>query len=220
MLRLALGALAFTIAVTPHRAAGQTAEQVVDRAVTAYKSIRTMRGSFEQTLRNQLTGSTMTARGDFEQELPNRIAIRFTDPAGDRIVVNGKVAWLYLPSSNPKQAFKMPAAGGGGSLNVIEQFLTSPATRYAMTPGGTAVVSGRPTHAVALAPKTTIPEFTRATIWVDDENGLIRQFEISEPSGLVRRIRMIEARLNVPVDKAAFTFTAPKGVQIVDQTGR
>lgn len=197
----------------------QTAEAVIDRAVTAYKSIKTMRGTFEQSLRNPLTGSTMTARGDFEQQLPDRISVRFTNPSGDRIVVNGATAWLYLPSTNPGQAYKVPAAAGGGSLNITEQFLTSPATRFNMTSAGTATVSERPTHAVTLVPKTAGGDFTQATVWIDDANGLIRQFEITEPSGLVRRIRLIDARVNATVDPKSFSFTPPKGVQVVDQTG-
>ena len=197
----------------------QAPEAVVERAVSAYRNIRTMRGSFEQTLRNQLTGSVMTARGDFEQQLPDRISVRFTEPRGDRIVVNGTTAWLYLPSTNPGQAYKVPAAAGGGSLNLTEQFLKTPASRFTMSSAGTATVGDRATHAVTLVPKTPIPEFTQATVWIDDATGLIRQFEITEPSGLVRRIRLIEARVNAAVDSAAFSFTPPKGVQVIDQTG-
>jgi chaperone LolA len=89
-----------------------------------------------------------------------------------------------------------------------------------MTSAGVAVIGDRPTHAVHLVPKTSIPEFTQATVWVDDANGLLRQFEITEPSGLVRRIRMIDARVNVAVDAGAFSFTPPKGVKVIDQTGR
>jgi outer membrane lipoprotein carrier protein len=217
-MRLLLATVVTLAINTPLHA--QAPEAVVDRAVTAYKSIKTMRGSFEQTLRNPLTGSQpRPALGNFEQEMPNRISIRFTDPEGDRIVVNGAVAWLYLPSTNPSQAFKMPAATGGGSLNIIEQFLTAPAARYTMTSAGTASVSSRATHAVKLVPRKAAAEFSQATVWIDDQDGIVRQFEIVEPSGLVRRIRMIEARINVPVDKAAFTFTPPKGVQVIDQTG-
>ena len=196
----------------------QTAESVIDRAVTAYKNIRTMRGSFEQTLRNPLTGSTMTARGTFEQQLPDRISVTFTDPKGDRIVVNGATAWLYLPSTNPGQAYKMPAAAGGGSLNIIEQFLKSPATRFTMTSAGSTTIGDRATRAVTLVPKVAMPEFTTATVWIDDANGLIRQFEVTEPSGLVRRIRLTDAQLNATVDAKSFTFTPPKGVQVIDQT--
>lgn len=178
-----------------------------------------MRGSFEQTLQNPLTGTTHTARGDFQQRFPDRIAVLFSEPRGDQIVVNGSVAWLYLPSTNPGQAMKVPAGASGGSLNITEQFLTAPATRFTMKDAGTAVVSDRATHAVSLTPKSPIPEFTQATVWVDDESGIIRQFEITEPTGLVRRIRLIEARVNVPVDPAVFQFRAPKGVQIIDHTG-
>ncbi len=198
--------------------AQQPANAVIDRAVTAYKDIRTIRGSFEQTLRNPLTNSVMTARGDFEQQLPDRISVTFSDPKGDRIVVNGTTAWLYLPSTNPGQAYKMPAAAGGGSLNLTEQFLKSPATRFTMTSAGSATIGDRATQAVTLVPKTKIAEFTQATVWIDDANGLIRQFEITEPSGLVRRIRLIDARLNAAVDPKSFTFTPPKGVQVIDQT--
>jgi outer membrane lipoprotein carrier protein len=218
MRRVLMLGLALTALASPIRA--QTAESVIDRAVTAYKGVRTMRGSFEQTIRNPLTGTSMTARGEFQQRLPDRIAVTFSDPKGDQIIVNGAVAWLYLPSTNPGQVLKVPSGAGGGSLNITEQFLTSPATRFRLTNAGTAVVGDRPTHAVQLVPKTAASEFTQATVWIDDANGLIRQFEITEASGLVRRIRMVDARINAAVDSSAFSFTPPKGVKVIDQTGR
>ena len=217
MKRLFVTAAALASLAGPAHA--QTADAVIDRAVNAYKTIRTMRGSFEQTLRNPLTSSVVTARGEFEQQLPDRISVKFTDPKGDRIVVNGTTAWLYLPSTNPGQAYKVPAAAGGGSLNLTDQFLKAPATRFTMTSAGTATIGDRATHAVTLVPKTKIAEFTQATVWIDDVTGLIRQFEITEPSGLVRRIRLIDAKVNAAVDARAFTFTPPKGVQVVDQLG-
>ena len=199
-------------------APAQTAQETIGRAVTAYTSIRTMRGTFEQTVRNTLLGSSATARGAFEQQFPNRIAIRFSDPKGDVLIVDGSVAWLYLPSSNPGQALKVPAVASGSSLNIIEQFLKNPQTRYTITDAGTAMVSGRPTHAVKLVPKTPTREFTEATVWIDDQSALIRQFEVTEPTGLVRRIRLIETTLNPTISPSAFTFTPPAGVRIVDQT--
>src|SRR5687768_13259001 len=152
MKRLFATAAALVAFAAPLQA--QTAESVIERAVNAYKTIRTMRGSFEQTLRNPLTSSVMTARGDFEQQLPDRISVKFTDPKGDRIVVNGTTAWLYLPSTNPGQAYKVPAAAGGGSLNITEQFLKAPAARFTMTSGGSATIGEHATHAVNLVPKS------------------------------------------------------------------
>jgi outer membrane lipoprotein carrier protein len=198
----------------------QAPAAVIDKAVAAYKDVRTLRGTFEQTIRNPLTGTTMTARGDFQQRLPDRLAVMFSDPKGDQIIVDGAVAWLYLPSTNPGQVLKVPSAMGGGSLNITEQFLTAPASRFTLSAAGTTVIGERATHAIRLVPKERISEFTEATVWVDDANGLIRQFEITEPSGLVRRIHMIDTRVNATVEPGAFTFTPPKGVKVVDQTGR
>jgi outer membrane lipoprotein-sorting protein len=216
-MRSVLLAGAFALAVTTS-GYGQTANETIGRAVTAYTPIRTMRGTFEQTLRNTLLGTTATARGEFEQQFPNRIAVRFSDPKGDVLIVDGSVAWLYLPSSNPGQALKVPALASGSSLNIIEQFLRTPQARYTITDAGTALVGGRPTHAVKLVPRTPTREFTEATVWVDDSTALIRQFEVHEPNGLVRRIRIIDTTLNPTIAPRAFIFTPPAGVRVIDQT--
>jgi outer membrane lipoprotein-sorting protein len=196
----------------------QTAEATIGRAVTAYKSIRTLSGTFEQTLRNTLLGTTSTARGEFEQEFPNRIAIRFTEPNGDVLIVDRTVAWLYLPSTNPGQALKLPAAASGSSLNIIEQFLRTPESRYSLSDAGAATVGGRATHAVRLVPRAPVREFTEATVWIDDRTALIRQFEVKEPTGLVRRVRVVDAKVNPTLSPRAFTFTPPAGVTVIDQT--
>src|SRR6266496_3740324 len=87
----------------------QSTDATIDRAVAAWKSVRTTRGTFEQTVSNSLTGGTAKARGEFQQERPNKLAIRFTDPAGDAIVADGRAVWIYLPSSSPGQVVKRPA---------------------------------------------------------------------------------------------------------------
>jgi outer membrane lipoprotein-sorting protein len=60
--------------------------------------------------------------------------------------------------------------------------------------------------------------FTRATVWVDDQDGVIRQFEVTESNGITRRIRLTALSLNAAVDRDAFKFTVPKGVKVVDRT--
>jgi outer membrane lipoprotein-sorting protein len=70
-----------------------------------------------------------------------------------------------------------------------------------------------------LVPKkgATAP-FSKATVWVDDDDSLIREFEESEPSGVTRHIVITAIQTNVAVDRSAFSFTIPKGVKVVDQT--
>ena len=68
--------------------AAQSADATIDRAVAAWAKIKTVRGTFEQTVTNQITGSSATARGQYVQERPNRLSIRFSQPASDAIVAD------------------------------------------------------------------------------------------------------------------------------------
>ena len=194
----------------------QTPEATVDRAVKAYARVKTARATFEQTLTNPLTGNTQVARGEFQQQTPGRLAITFTDPRGDRIVNDGRAVWVYTPSSAPGQVIKLSPAVGGPSVDLLGTFLNSPRAKYTMAAAGTAVVSGRKTTAVHLTPKQPM-QFTKATVWIDDADATLRQLEVTDNMGLVRRVRLTKLTLNGPVNRAAFTFTPPAGVKVYDQ---
>lgn len=195
------------------------ADAIIDKAVTAYASTRTSRGTFEQAITNPLTGSTVRARGEFEQQRqPARFSFRFSEPKGDLIVGDGRWLWVYLPSSTPGQVIKMPMSeGGAGSLDLASRFFDSPRTRYTITDAGTATVAGQATRALVLEPKSAAEPFSRAKVWIDVSDGTLRQFETVEPSGIKRLVTITAVTANAPVNAKAFTFTPPKGARVVDQ---
>ena len=213
-------AVAFVAAVfssaSPTAAGGQSVDATVDRAVAAWAKVTSVRASFEQQVTNPLTGSAETARGEYQQQGKQRISVRFTDPAGDRIVADGKALWLYLPSTTPGQVIRADA-GNSASVDFTAQFLASPRTRYTIADAGRATVDGRAARALLLTPKDKSVPFKRARVWVDDRDGLIRQFEVVDGSGLTRLVRLKGLRVNGPVDAKAFTFVPPRGVKIVRQ---
>ena len=195
----------------------QTAGATIDRAVAAWNKVTTLRATFEQSVTNPLTGSAESAKGEYQQQGRRRISVRFTDPAGDRIVADGEALWLYLPSTTPGQVIRT-SPGNGGTVDFTEQFLASPKTRYTVGDAGKASVDGRGAHVLTLVPKSTSnAPCARAEVWVDDADGLIRQFEVVDGSGLTRRVRLTSLRVNVPVDARAFSFSVPKGVKVVRQ---
>ena len=196
--------------------AAQAPQATVDRAVAAYAKVKTARASFEQTLTNPLTGNTQTARGEYHQQGRSRLAVLFTDPKGDRIVNDGKAVWVYTPSSAPGQVIKLAPGAAGASVDLLGTFLDAPRAKYDMADAGAAVVGGRKTHAVALTPRRPM-QFTKAVVWIDDADATLRQFEVTDNMGLVRRVRLTKLRLNGPVDRTAFTFTPPAGVKVYDQ---
>lgn len=214
---LALASALVGTTVTPATAQSARKRDLLDRAVSAWARVKTARATFEQTIENSLTGSTLTSSGEYQQQRPGKLSVRFDDPATDRIVADGKYVWLYLPSTTPGQVIRSAqGAGGTGTVDLSAQFLTSPRTRYDVTPRGAKPVSGRAAHAYTLVPKNGgNSPFRTATVWIDDADASIRQFEVTEASGLQRTVRLTSFHTNVPVDASAFVFTPPAGTRIV-----
>lgn len=202
-----------TAAATPLHA--QSPAAAVDRAVAAWDKVTSVRATFHQSVTNPLTGGREQARGEFQQQGRNRISIRFTDPKGDRIVADGRALWLYLPSTTPGQVIR--TAAGTGTVDFTAQFLASPKTRYTIAAAGRGSVDGRAAQAVLLTPKTKDVPFARAKVWIDDRDGLIRQFEVVERNGITRTVKLTGMRVNVPVEARAFRFEVPRGVRVVEQ---
>ena len=195
----------------------QPVDSVIIRAVAAWKNVKTLRATFEQTVMNPITGSAMHSRGSLQQRKPNRLSITFTDPAGDRIVADGAHVWVFLPSATPGQVIRMTNAQAGASnTDLIGQFLDTPRSRYDITDAGTEQLNGRATRALVLTAKQgqSLP-FIRAKVWVDARDSLIRQFESTDRSGVSRKVRLLTLAPNAAVDAAAFRFKVPKGVRVI-----
>ncbi len=197
----------------------QPADAVLQRAVRAYRNVKTVRASFAQTITNPLLGATVSSAGEVVQRRPSQISVRFTDPAGDRIVADGKWVWYYLPSSAPGQVFRSRITkDANGSPDLTAQFLDAPASRFQVTDLGRDTVNGRPARMLSLVPKPGVEMgFTKAVIWVDSADALIRQFELTEPSEVVRRVTIKTLKLNPAIPASAFRFRPPSGTKVIDQ---
>ncbi len=194
------------------------AGKAIDLAVSAYASVRTARATFEQSVTNPLTGSTLKSRGEFTQARPDQFAFTFMDPKGDAIVSDGKFVWIYLPSSAPGQVMRAPvSADAVGSLDLIGEFFSNPRSRYTISDGGIGKVDGHDVRIVSLSPKGKEAAFTKAKVWIDAANGTLRQFEAEEPSGIVRLVKITAFAPNVSVGSGAFTFKVPRGVRVLER---
>lgn len=211
-------AFALTLLTASTLVAQDPAGVAIDRAVESYAKVKTARASFEQSVTNPLTGSTMQSRGEFEQARPDKFVFRFSDPKGDVIVSDGKHVWIYLPSSTPGQVIRAPlTADMEGSIDLVGTFFTNPRTRYTVSDGGSATLGGRVTRAVVLVPKTRGGSIVRAKVWIDVADGTLRQFEAEEQRGIVRLVKIVAFAPNAPVAPSVFSFKTPKGVRVVDQ---
>ena len=161
----------------------------------------------------------MASKGTLQQRKPNKLAIAFTDPAGDRIVADGKFVWVFLQSATPGQVIKLANTDvGAASTDLIGQFLSTPRSKYDATDAGADKVGGRATRAVVLTakPGQQLP-FVRAKVWVDSADALIRQFESTDGMGITRKVKITAMSPNASVESDAFTFKVPSGVRVVER---
>ena len=199
-------------------ARAQTAEQTIDKAAAAYGKMRTAHVVFSQTVTNPLTNKAVSSKGDLLERLPGHYLVTFTVPAGDKIVSDGRVVWVYLPSTNPGQVLKLPVGEGGASRvpDFTAYLLDDPKAHFTLSDAGTATIAGRATHIVQLIPKDKTAPFAAAKLWIDDEDGIVRQFETADANGSLRHVRIEKIEMNVPAAGHLFTFTPPAGVKVFE----
>jgi outer membrane lipoprotein carrier protein len=205
------------LAIAP-AANAQSTEAIMERAVNAYAKLNSVRAEFRQAITNPLTGTNMVSRGVMLRKDPGMLSINFRDPSGDRIVSDGQSLWIYLPSSAPGQVIKT-SAKANPALAMVDPggaFLSSPASRYTMSGGGTATVAGRKMNVVNLVPKKSNGIFSQAKLWIDSETSFIRQFEVVDANGLKRVVTITSIQPNASVSSAEFRFTPPKNVRVLD----
>lgn len=215
MKTVALVTLVLTAAVP---AQAQDAQAVIGRAARVYRSLRSLQADFVQVIDNPMIDSA-ESRGTLVQAGPAKLAMRFNDPPGEAIVIDGEHVWVYTPSTVPGQVVRMAVPSGGPvyGYNLLAWFLDRPAERYRASYLRNERLGGRTVDVVQLVPAVPDLPFTRAVIWLDQESGLPRRLEIHEQSGATRTLDLSHIRVNQSIPERTFTFKVPSGVRVVDQ---
>jgi outer membrane lipoprotein carrier protein len=212
-----LGAVvALTMAAVPAQA--QDADQIIGRASQVYRSLASLRADFVQVIDNPMIDSA-ESKGTLIQSGDAKLSMRFSDPPGEAIVIDGKHVWIYTPSTVPGQVIrtKVPSGGPVYGYNLLAWLLDRPAQRYKASYLRSERVDGRSTDVIQLIPAVPDLPFTRAIIWLDREDALPRQLEIHEESGATRTLHLKRLRVNESVPKQTFSFKVPSGARVVDQ---
>jgi len=223
---IALRALCAIIALLPVVVAAQlqpasvsaapTASALLARTVALYTGVRPLRAEFTQRVKNPITDTETPSAGSYLQRGPGVFSVNFSQPAGDRIVSDGRTLWVFVPSATPGQVLKMPVgAGAPGGVDLVGQFFTAPTRKFTVTDGGVVTVSGLALRKLVLVPRSDMG-FTRAVLTVVPATGVLKQIEVTEHSGLMRTLSFSSITRGAALEASAFTFVVPRGVTVVD----
>ena len=194
------------------------ANAIVNRAAAAYRQLSSLEAAFSQRIDDPMVG-LLESEGRVWQAGNDRLAMRFTDPAGEAVVMDGRHLWIYTPSTAPGQVIRVPVPERPTyGFNVLAWILDRPTERYTVRYLREDRISSRVVDVVEMVPRVADMPFTRAVVWLDRGDALPRRLEVREPGGSLRTIDLTNLKRNAPVGPKTFVFEVPRGVRIIDQS--
>lgn len=195
----------------------QDGATILKRASAAYTRVKSMQADFVQRRENPLLNSTYTSRGTLYQKSPDRFALKFSDPAGDIIVGDGRYFWVYYPSADKRQVIRANAgAGGAGAVDLQAQFIGDPVRRFKYTYEGSQKAAGRSAYVLTLVPRENAG-YKSMKVWVDANDSLVRRFQITEQTGAKVEFQLSNLKVNPVLANDIFRFTPPAGAQVIER---
>jgi len=207
----------FLAAYPPTRLPAQTAPDaaaILTRAASVYTAAGSLEADFRQVIADENIG-TFHSRGRLSQQGADRFAMRFTDPSGEALVMDGTKLWVYTPSTTPGQVIRMAQPTGPGAPNLVAWLLDRPTERY--TARWLSADSARGTDLLSLVPRDSTLPFRSAQVSFARADGLPRRIEITERTGTRRTLTLTNVRNGRKIPARVFRFDVPHGVRVVDQ---
>jgi outer membrane lipoprotein-sorting protein len=192
---------------------------VLYAASDRYYELETLCARFQQTIEVTLLRQTRTGEGTICQERPDHFSMRFSDPEGDLVVVDGTYLWTFYPSMDAKQVMRFSAEGAGGGFNFYKNFLEDPRGRFEAVHEGREQMGEGTSHKVTLMPRevdgVTSENFRSAIVWFDVDSYLITGVDIHETNESVRRVRLTDIKADIEIPEEVFRFVPPEGARVM-----
>lgn len=206
--------LAMTCVAAAELRAQDQGLDILHTAAERYESVATLCADFSQHLEVPLLNSERTGTGRLCQGRPNLFAMRFDDPAGDLVVVDGDFAWVYFPSSDARTVIKTSADHSAGGQDFHREFLVDPEAKYEVEYEGADETAGHATYRLRMIPRGPA-SYRVAIVWIDQGAPVLRQLRLEEENGSVRTVTLTDVGFGADPGDGWFSFTPPEGALVL-----
>lgn len=208
------GAAALVSLAAPRPTAAQDAMAILEGASARYHDVAALCADFVQTLSVPLLNQEQTGKGRLCQAGPDHFGMRFTEPDGDLVVVDGTYAWVYNKSQDPGTVIRFSLEETPGGFDLQREFLQDPAQKYTATLDGTEDVDGHGTYRIRLVPHADV-SYKAAVVWIGRDDRLLRKVRVEEENESVRTVTLSDIDPAARPPEGWFTFTPPPGVRVL-----
>ena len=198
-------------------AQAESPEALAKRLQARYDAIKDFTADFSQTYEGGVLRRKTTESGTLLIKKPGRMRWEYKTPEEKLFVADGRKIYAWVPADRQVTVSALPSDDapatpilfllGRGHLTRDFTVSTAPA------------VPGAPADALAvtLTPKTPVPDYDRLTLVVDRATLALRMLVARDGQGGTSTFVFTRLRENVGLPDARFSFTIPRGADVVAQ---
>ncbi len=187
-----------------------SAHDIAQRVDRHYNDLHSLKAQFSETYEGM--GMKRTESGTLLLQKPGRMKWAYSSPAGKIFLLDGKYAWFYTAGDVRVQrtsAKKLDDLRSPLRFLLGHTQLEKEIDHLTISPGqhGTYTLSGQP--------RGMENRVRRLSLTVTSD-GVIQTIEVEEPSGALTLFTFNDEQTDVAIPPAAFKFTPPPGIPVVD----
>jgi outer membrane lipoprotein carrier protein len=214
------GFVALAMAFTATLAAAPQAEApdaLAKRLQARYDGIKDFTADFTQTYEGGVLRRKTTESGTLLIKKPGRMRWEYKTPEEKLFVADGRKMYAWVPADRQVTVSTMPA--DDAPATPILFLLGKGQLTRDFSPAIATGIPGAPPDSVALAltPKTPVAEYDRLTLVVDKATLGLRMLVAHDGQGGTSTFTFTHMRENVGLPDARFSFTIPRGADVVAQ---
>ena len=185
-----------------------------------YDTVRDFSADFVHTYQGGVLHKTTTERGHVLVKKPGKMRWEYTSPEKKLYVSDGVKVYSYVPEDKQVIVSSVPRDDESGAAimflagkgNLIRDFTSSVADPPKGSPAGS--------DALKLVPKAAQADYEWLLLVVDRQSLGLRSLVTMDEQGGQSSISFVNLKENVnPADKE-FTFTIPRGVDVINESSR
>jgi outer membrane lipoprotein carrier protein len=189
--------------------------EFAQRLQAHYDGVRDFSADFTHTYEGGVLRRKTSERGTVLIKKPGKMRWTYTAPEDKLFVSDGSKMYMWIPADRQVTVSPIPKGDQAstailfllGRGNLTRDFTV----RRAAAPAG----EGAPTEALALVPKTPVPEYDTLTLVVERDSLKLRSLIARDAQSGTSTFTFTNLRENVRIPDSRFNFMIPRGADVI-----
>ncbi|MCL1833099.1 MAG: outer membrane lipoprotein carrier protein LolA [Leptospirales bacterium] len=192
-----------------------TVSDVVNETKKKYSSLKSYQANF--TIVSDKGGKRVTQTGVLKFKSSDKLLMEFSSPSRQKLVSNGQMMWIYIPSMNVVAEQDLTSESGlftSGSEAGLNRLFSKYHYRFASKEEPETMKDGSKQYTLVLKQKETRGGYKTINLWIS-EDYFIQRAEGFTSSGKKIEITLSDIKTDVDLPNALFKFDIPGSARII-----